>query len=101
MVFGKGSAPPAGTGGTTTSPPPAGSADPSVQQALDEAQQAYEDGPGGHAKGDWPTYGEAQKKLGDALKQAQQAERDASASSAGHPGAPPSATPGAKGTNKS
>ena len=97
-VFGKGSSPPAGSGGTAR-PPSSGSGDPTVQQALNQAQQAYEAGQEALKKGDWKSYGDAQKKLGDALKDAQEAEKRAGAAS----GAPPagSGTTAGTGTNKS
>ncbi len=74
-VFGaKGSTtPPPDTG--TTRPPASGN--PTVQQALNDAQKAFDAGqealqkPGGP---DWSAYAKAQKDLKDALKRAQDAE---------------------------
>lgn len=77
-VFGGASPPPPDTGsggGTTTKPPPAGN--PTLQQALTDAQKAYDDGQTALKNGDWGAYGEAQKKLAAALKQAQAAEKAA------------------------
>jgi hypothetical protein len=78
-VFGKdGSPPPADTGssgGTAKPPPPGSAANPALQLALQQAQQAYEDGQAALTKGDWTAYGDAQRRLGAALKQAEQAEK--------------------------
>jgi uncharacterized membrane protein (UPF0182 family) len=78
-VFGtQGSTTPPGTG--TTNPPT--SANPTVQQALDDAQKAFQAGqdalkqPNGP---DWTAYAKAQKDLQDALKRAQEAEAKAAA----------------------
>ncbi len=73
-VFGKSTAPPRSTG---TAHRPGASAPASVQDALTRAQQAYEAGQKALQKGDWKAYGEDQKKLGDALKDAQEAEHRA------------------------
>ncbi|MFD9208062.1 UPF0182 family protein [Streptomyces sioyaensis] len=73
VVFGK-KAPSAGTekppGGGDTSQQPSGQ---TVQQALSDAQKAYEEGEKARAAGDWAGYGEAQKKLKAALDRAAKA----------------------------
>ncbi|MCM3263015.1 UPF0182 family protein [Streptomyces thermoviolaceus] len=84
-VFGAtGSTPPPDTGtttppdtGTTTPPDTAtGSGDPEVQQALKDAQKAFDDGQAALRKSpiDWEAYGKAQKDLQSALQRAQQAQ---------------------------
>ncbi|HEY5836095.1 UPF0182 family protein [Streptomyces sp.] len=89
VVFGKASAaPPTGGsdggsgsgagsdgGGGTGVEPPAGT--PTLQQALDAAQKAYDDGQAALKRNDWAEYGEAQKRLAAALKDAQAAEKAA------------------------
>ncbi|MGW7515753.1 UPF0182 family membrane protein [Streptomyces sp. NPDC054796] len=60
---------------TGTSPPAA--EDPSVREALEDAQDAYEAGETALEKGDWEAYGKAQKDLEDALQDAAEAEKDA------------------------
>ncbi|MFG1809388.1 UPF0182 family protein [Streptomyces sp. NPDC049040] len=78
-------APPAGT--------PSASGDPGLQQALADAQKAYDDGQVAMKKSDWDAYGDAQRRLGNALKRAQAAAPAARGS--GTPGA--SQTPAKKG----
>ncbi|WP_078901880.1 UPF0182 family membrane protein [Actinacidiphila yeochonensis] len=56
------------TGGTTAG-------DPAVRAALQRAQQAYDQVQEAMAKGDWAAYGAAQRRLGAALKQAEEAEK--------------------------
>lgn len=75
-VFGTDSttSPPAGTG--TTTPPPT-SSNPTVQQALNDAQKAFDQGQEALKKGDWTAYGQAQKDLQDALKRAEDAQTKA------------------------
>ncbi|WP_327288852.1 UPF0182 family membrane protein [Streptomyces sp. NBC_01198] len=58
------------SGGTATP-----SADPALQQALTDAQKAYEEGQAAMKKNDWDAYGAAQRRLGSALKRAQAAEK--------------------------
>ncbi|MET9223157.1 UPF0182 family protein [Streptomyces sp. NPDC088197] len=65
--------PPTTTSPPTTSPP----GDATLEQALTDAQKAYDDGQAALKKGDWQAYGEAQKKLSEALKQAREAEKAA------------------------
>ncbi|NGO10780.1 UPF0182 family protein [Streptomyces sp. HC44] len=73
-VFGTDTAPepPPDEGEDTTPPPPTG--DATVQQALDDAQKAYEAGQEALKKGDWEAYGRAQKDLEDALQRAEEAQ---------------------------
>ncbi|MEU0600248.1 UPF0182 family protein [Streptomyces sp. NPDC006393] len=81
-IFGApGSAPPPGTG--TTKPPSSGN--PTVQQALKDAQKAFDEGQTALNKKptDWEAYGKAQKELQDALKQAAQAQAQAEKQSGG------------------
>jgi uncharacterized membrane protein (UPF0182 family) len=79
VVFGNGtSPPPSDTGGSTTKPPPTTTVNPTLQQALADAQKAYDDGQAALKASDWVKYGEAQKRLADALKQAQDAEKGTS-----------------------
>ncbi|MEU3537756.1 UPF0182 family protein [Streptomyces paromomycinus] len=77
VVFGKkppgsGTEQPPSDGGDTGQQPPA---DQTVQQALDDAVKAYEDGEKARKEGDWAGYGEAQKKLKAALDRAAEAEK--------------------------
>ncbi|MFI1736402.1 UPF0182 family protein [Streptomyces sioyaensis] len=73
VVFGK-KAPSTGTekpsGGGDTGQQPSGQ---TVQQALSDAQKAYEEGEKARTAGDWAGYGEAQKKLKAALDRAAKA----------------------------
>ncbi|GGU08093.1 UPF0182 protein [Streptomyces violascens] len=59
----------------TTTPPASGNA--TVDQAIKDAQKAYDDGQKALAKGDWKAYGDAQKALQDALQKAADAEKAA------------------------
>ncbi|MFF1763553.1 UPF0182 family protein [Streptomyces sp. NPDC058249] len=72
--------------GTTssTSPPadegtknPPTSSNPTVQEALTDAQKAFDQGQEALKKGDWKAYGQAQKDLEDALKRAEDAQAKA------------------------
>ncbi len=77
-VFGApGSTPPPDTG--TTNPPGAGAGNPTVEQALKDAQKAYDDGQAALRKSpiDWEAYGRAQKTLQEALKKAEDAQAQA------------------------
>ncbi|MGW1023058.1 UPF0182 family membrane protein [Streptomyces sp. NPDC002577] len=71
-VFGAEAAtqPPADEG--TTKPPT--SENPTVQEALNDAQKAFEAGQEALKKGDWEAYGQAQKDLEDALQRAEDAQ---------------------------
>lgn len=76
VVFGKkapstgGQTPPPGGGQTGEQPPPSGQ---TVQQALTDAEKAYDEGEQARVAGDWAAYGEAQKKLKAALDRAAKA----------------------------
>ncbi|WP_107481003.1 UPF0182 family protein [Streptomyces sp. IMTB 2501] len=84
-----------GTAGSTTTPPDTGttnpptSTNPTVQQALNDAQKAFDtgqkalQGPNGP---DWTAYDKAQKDLKAALKRAQDAEAKAGQSTSGKNG---------------
>ncbi|MGW3117282.1 UPF0182 family membrane protein [Streptomyces sp. NPDC001107] len=80
-VFGAESSttPPSDTG---TNPPPT-SGNPTVQQALNDAQKAFDAGQEALKKGDWQAYGQAQKDLQDALKRAEDAQSKAGKASGG------------------
>ncbi|MEU3335501.1 UPF0182 family membrane protein [Streptomyces sp. NPDC002144] len=60
----------------TTTPPPT-SSNPTVQQALNDAQKAFDAGQEALKKNDWTAYGKAQKDLEDALKRAEAAQSQA------------------------
>jgi uncharacterized membrane protein (UPF0182 family) len=67
------------SGGTpTATPTPTPTAAPgnnaALQQAIDDAQKAYDDAQDALKSGDWAAYGEAQQRLQDALQRAAQAE---------------------------
>ncbi|MFD7055736.1 UPF0182 family protein [Streptomyces mirabilis] len=83
-IFGTDSttSPPADTG---TTPPPT-SGNPTVQQALTDAQKAFNEGQDALKKGDWTAYGQAQKDLQDALKRAEDAQAKADKSATGGSG---------------
>ncbi|MFE9557114.1 UPF0182 family protein [Streptomyces sp. NPDC006703] len=75
-VFGAdGATPPPTTTPPTTTPPATGNA--TVDQAIKNAQKAYDDGQKALGSGDWKAYGDAQKALQDALKRAADAEAKA------------------------
>ncbi|MCP3821545.1 UPF0182 family protein [Streptomyces sp. A3M-1-3] len=83
-------------GADTTEPPPPGDdttkppttpQDPTVKQALADAQKAFDDGEKALKEGDWTAYGKAQDELAAALKRA----ADAEAKAAAKPGATPDA----------
>ncbi|MFC8518149.1 UPF0182 family protein [Streptomyces sp. NPDC057257] len=65
----------------TTTPPTSGN--PTVQEALNDAQKAFDKGQAALKKGDWQAYGEAQKDLEDALKRAEDAQSKADKTSGG------------------
>ena len=83
--------------GTTTPPT---SSNPTVQQALDDAQKAFDAGQTALKKGDWKAYGEAQKDLEDALKRAEEAQAKADKTSGGS-GNKGSSTPSPSGSPSS
>jgi uncharacterized membrane protein (UPF0182 family) len=87
-VFGaEGSAPepPEEEGGDTTPPPPT-TGDPTVEDALSDAQKAFEAGQEALQKGDWEAYGRAQQDLEDALKRAEEAQSQAEGTGGGSGG---------------
>ncbi|MFJ7177379.1 UPF0182 family protein [Streptomyces massasporeus] len=61
-----------------TTPPPPTSDNPTVQQALEDAQKAFDAGQEALKKNDWEAYGKAQKDLEDALRRAEDAQSEAS-----------------------
>ncbi|MDW4908246.1 UPF0182 family protein [Streptomyces sp. ADMS] len=69
-------------GGGTTTPPPT-SDNPTVQEALNDAQKAFDDGQAALQKGDWEAYGKAQADLEDALKRAEAAQSAADEADSG------------------
>ncbi len=91
-------------GADTTEPPPPGDdttkppttpQDPTVKQALADAQKAFDEGEKALKAGDWAAYGKAQDDLAAALKRAADAEAKAAAAPGAKPGAgtAPSPTP--------
>jgi uncharacterized membrane protein (UPF0182 family) len=70
----EGEEPPPGEEDTTT-PPPSG--DATVQDALNDAQEAFDAGQEALGEQDWDAYGQAQQDLEDALRRAAEAERSA------------------------
>ncbi|PTM91371.1 hypothetical protein C7821_111346 [Streptomyces sp. VMFN-G11Ma] len=94
-VFGAESStkPPADQG--TTKPPT--STNPTVQDALNDAQKAFDAGQEALKKNDWQAYGEAQKDLEAALKRAEaaqsKADKTAGSGGSGKPGGKASSSP--------
>ncbi|WP_406446104.1 UPF0182 family protein [Streptomyces sp. NBC_00631] len=82
-----------GSSDTGTTTPPT-SANPTVQQALSDAQKAFEAGQEALKKGDWTAYGKAQSELQEALKRAADAESKSAKTSGG--GTTPSGSPSPK-----
>lgn len=72
--------------GETTKPPATGDKEQTLQQAIDDAQKAYEQGEEALKKQDWEAYGKAQKDLQDALERAAQAESGAGSGGSGQGG---------------
>jgi uncharacterized membrane protein (UPF0182 family) len=70
----EGEEPPPGEEDTTT-PPPSG--DATVQDALNDAQEAFDAGQEALGEQDWDAYGQAQQDLEDALRRAAEAEQSA------------------------
>jgi uncharacterized membrane protein (UPF0182 family) len=64
-----------------TQPPTTG--DPTVEEALADAQKAFDAGQEALQKGDWEAYGRAQQDLEDALKRAEEAQGRADRTGAG------------------
>ncbi|MGJ5790809.1 UPF0182 family protein [Streptomyces griseorubiginosus] len=88
--------PPPEDDGGTKPPPTAGN--PTVQQALNDAQKAFDAGQEALKKGDWEAYGRAQDDLQDALKRAEDAQ--AAANKSGGSSAKPSSSPKPTGSPK-
>ncbi|WP_089098878.1 UPF0182 family membrane protein [Streptomyces hyaluromycini] len=74
-VFGTNSSDTGSSDTGTTTPPTSGN--PTVQEALNDAQKAFEAGQEALKKGDWTAYGKAQDELQDALKRAEEAQSKA------------------------
>ncbi|MFF4112711.1 UPF0182 family protein [Streptomyces sp. NPDC001714] len=89
-----------GSSDTGTTSPPTSSGNPTVQEALDDAQKAFEAGQEALKKGDWTAYGKAQDELQDALKRAEEAQSKAGRTSGGGATASssPSPSPSASGS---
>ncbi|MEU6254917.1 UPF0182 family protein [Streptomyces sp. NPDC047043] len=92
-----------GAEGSTTTPPDEGttkpptSTNPTVQQALKDAQKAFDAGQEALKKNDWEAYGEAQKDLEAALKRAEEAQAKADKTSGTGSSSPsPSSSPSSK-----
>lgn len=86
VVFGaKASTPPSDDGTGTENPPPT-SGDPTVQEALKDAQKAFDAGQEAMKNNDWAAYGTAQKDLQDALRRAEEAQAKADSASGGKNG---------------
>ncbi|MEU3513311.1 UPF0182 family protein [Streptomyces longwoodensis] len=105
-VFGAESSTPRPPDSGTKPPPSTGNA--TAQQALQDAQKAFDAGQEALKKGDWEAYGKAQKDLQDALQRAEDAQAagkgsggagsggsgdKASSSPSGSPSSKPSSTP--------
>ncbi|MER6633340.1 UPF0182 family protein [Streptomyces sp. NPDC000987] len=90
-----------GAEGATTRPPdesttkPPTSGNPTVQEALGDAQKAFDAGQAALKKGDWKAYGQAQKDLEDALRRAEAAQAKADKTGGGSKS---SATPSPSGS---
>ncbi|MFI9175043.1 UPF0182 family membrane protein [Streptomyces lincolnensis] len=84
--------PPPADDGDTTTPPPS-STNPTVQQALNDAQKAFDAGQEALKKNDWVAYGEAQKDLEEALRRAEEAQNRADKGGGGTSSPSPSASP--------
>ncbi|QEV27687.1 UPF0182 family protein [Streptomyces coeruleorubidus] len=95
-IFGtEGQAPEPPDEGDTTTPPPT-SDNPTVQQALEDAQKAFDAGQEALKDNDWEAYGRAQKDLEDALQRAEDAQAQAGRGGAGGGESKPSASPSPK-----
>ncbi|MFB9461837.1 UPF0182 family membrane protein [Streptomyces cinereospinus] len=78
--------------GDTTTPPPT-SDNPTVQEALNDAQKAFESGQEALKNGDWEAYGKAQADLEAALRRAEEAQSRAGGSGGTGNGATSSPSP--------
>ncbi|MDG9713268.1 UPF0182 family membrane protein [Streptomyces sp. DH10] len=95
-IFGQeGQAPEPPDEGDTTTPPPT-SDNPTVQQALEDAQKAFDAGQEALKENDWEAYGRAQKDLEDALRRAEDAQAQDGRGGAGGGESKPSASPSPK-----
>ncbi|MFJ5264039.1 UPF0182 family protein [Streptomyces sp. NPDC088387] len=96
-VFGaEGATPePPDEGEDTGQPPPPTSENPNVQDALNDAQKAFDEGQEALKNGDWEAYGRAQADLEDALRRAEDAQSQPADGGGGGstPSGSPSATP--------
>ncbi|SHH98142.1 hypothetical protein SAMN05444521_3021 [Streptomyces sp. 3214.6] len=95
-VFGaESTTPPPTDEGTGTTPPPPTSSNPTVREALADAQKAFQAGQEALKKPDWDAYAKAQKDLEAALKRAEaaQAEADKGAKASSSPSPKASASP--------
>ncbi|MFD4505629.1 UPF0182 family protein [Streptomyces sp. NPDC058457] len=95
-VFGTDSSDTGSSDTGTTTPPTSGN--PTVQEALNDAQKAFEAGQEALKKGDWTAYGKAQDELQDALRRAEEAQSKAGKTGGGttsssSPSPSPSASP--------
>ncbi|MFE1439265.1 UPF0182 family protein [Streptomyces sp. NPDC058739] len=90
-------------GGDDTEQPPT-SKNPTVQQALNDAQKAFDEGQEALKNGDWEAYGKAQADLEAALKRAEEAQSKAGGGATSSPsptGSPkPSGSPSPAGSPK-
>ncbi|MFI1373144.1 UPF0182 family protein [Streptomyces longwoodensis] len=94
-VFGAESSTPRPPDSGTKPPPSTGNA--TVQQALQDAQKAFDAGQEALKKGDWEAYGKAQKDLQDALQRAEDAQAAGKGSGgAGSSGGKASSSPSSK-----
>jgi uncharacterized membrane protein (UPF0182 family) len=73
-IFGAEGATPEPPDDGDTTPPPPTSEDPTVKQALEDAQKAFTEGQDALKENDWEAYGRAQKDLEDALQRAEEAQ---------------------------
>ncbi|MEV0301975.1 UPF0182 family membrane protein [Streptomyces prasinus] len=79
----------------TTKPPK--SDNPTVQEALNDAQEAFEAGQEALQKNDWEAYGQAQKDLEAALRKAEEAQSGDGAGGSGASGSSPGPEPSPSG----
>ncbi len=77
-----------------TTPPPSTEQPATVQEALNDAQAAFEVGQEALKNNDWEAYGRAQKDLEDALRRAEEAQPGGAGGSRSNPSASPSTSPG-------
>ncbi|MFD7690772.1 UPF0182 family protein [Streptomyces sp. NPDC059781] len=82
-----------GTGEEEGTTPPPTSDNPTVQEALNDAQKAFEAGQEALKKNDWEAYGKAQKDLEDALRRAEEAQSAEGGGGAGGGDSSPSPDP--------